>query len=1068
MNYMKGLLMKPEQGSNILLGITRSKAKMYEYDVENEHHINITSDPSRLIVLTIGILGELSAQINSTVIDKERQKELKKDLQFSALFFDAYFNSKLNENIDSYLIICAASAYYLCDLPGSAIVLAESLNEKNINLECEHLDDFLLWILKGEYWLDFEPVVGRYHEFITELIFLLNKYYHTGEEPQRIINCLNKIRETAYFQGNSRELLFADVIGAITKTRLLNSTWYLLPMYTDLSIDDWRQALIKSGFVRELWPSQKLLGNADIFRGQSAIIQMPTSAGKTKSTEIIIRSAFLTNRASIVVVVAPFRALCNEIRASLAQAFYGENIRLDEVSDVPQFDLDTTSLIENINIENERTIIVLTPEKLLYILRQTNEFAENIGLLIYDEGHQFDNGSRGITYELLLASLKALIKPETQTILISAVISNADQVGGWLNGDTNTTVSGSNLLSTYRTIAFASWKDQLGRLQFVEPSNPEVNQYFVPRIMEQKELQLRGTETRRRYFPDKSDGKNIAIYLGVKLVCNGGIALFCGQKSSVLSMCKMAVDVFSRGVNNLPPKQFSDVKEVKKLTYLHLLNFGMDSPLTKCSELGIYAHSGNTPQGLRLAIEYAMQNELIKYIICTSTLAQGVNLPIRYLIVTSIYQAGEKIRVRDFHNLIGRAGRAGMYTEGSIIFADPMVYDKRKGSYLDRLRWERVKNILEPKNSEPCNSTIKSIFDNIYSDNRRTEKEFNALNFVEGYIQNYQRLSEYIDEITLWYTGNLFTRDKVNRQINIKVDIVGAIESYLLSHWHEFELGQEKEAIESLAIGTFAYYISDDLFGRTIIKIFQMLAENIEKNIVSPESKVVFGRTLLGLGRTIDIKQWIEKNVFELFSSNTNEEIIITMWPLLKDNIGNKTFKKISLDSACQELLFDWLMGKSYYELHKNINLTGAKYIAGSQERKITQEHVIDICDNAYSYDLTLILSAVSELYSLVLQNMLDDDQNSINVDDEKGKFDNVQKRIKYGLNSDVAVILFEIGFSDRVIASDLAKFLDVEDKPYKYTVIKSLKEKKEQMMVVIDQYPSYYNQVFQEVLDKE
>ena len=84
---------------------------------------------------------------------------------------------------------------------------------------------------------------------------------------------------------------------------------------------------------------------------------------------------------------------------------------------------------------------------------------------------------------------------------------------------------------------------------------------------------------------------------------------------------------------------------------------------------------------------------LVRFVVCTSTLAQGVNLPIRYLIVTSVYQGMERIKVRDFHNLIGRAGRAGMYTEGSILFADPVVYDKRHNPK-DGWRWNIVKELL--------------------------------------------------------------------------------------------------------------------------------------------------------------------------------------------------------------------------------------------------------------------------------------------------------------------------------------------------------------------------------------
>ncbi|MCV5901382.1 hypothetical protein OFN63_35370, partial [Escherichia coli] len=73
-----------------------------------------------------------------------------------------------------------------------------------------------------------------------------------------------------------------------------------------------------------------------------------------------------------------------------------------------------------------------------------------------------------------------------------------------------------------------------------------------------------------------------------------------------------------------------------------------------------------------------MQKGLINFIACTSTLAQGVNLPIRYLIVQGVYQGVGRVKVRDFQNLIGRAGRAGMHTEGVVIFADSTVWDRRK------------------------------------------------------------------------------------------------------------------------------------------------------------------------------------------------------------------------------------------------------------------------------------------------------------------------------------------------------------------------------------------------------
>ena len=54
--------MKPEKGATTLLGITRSKAKMYEYNVPESYHIDIPRDPARLFDLALGLLGDYSAQ----------------------------------------------------------------------------------------------------------------------------------------------------------------------------------------------------------------------------------------------------------------------------------------------------------------------------------------------------------------------------------------------------------------------------------------------------------------------------------------------------------------------------------------------------------------------------------------------------------------------------------------------------------------------------------------------------------------------------------------------------------------------------------------------------------------------------------------------------------------------------------------------------------------------------------------------------------------------------------------------------------------------------------------------
>ena len=132
-------------------------------------------------------------------------------------------------------------------------------------------------------------------------------------------------------------------------------------------------------------------------------------------------------------------------------------------------------------------------------------------------------------------------------------------------------------------------------------------------------------------------------------------------------------------------------------------HFGPQSVASKAASLGVFVHHGTTPHGIRLSIEHAMQQGRINFVACTSTLAQGVNLPIRYLIVSGIHQAGEKIKVRDFQNLIGRAGRSGMHTEGLVIFSDPDAYDKKRS---EPWKFNSAVELLSPDRAESTTSSL--------------------------------------------------------------------------------------------------------------------------------------------------------------------------------------------------------------------------------------------------------------------------------------------------------------------------------------------------------------------------
>ena len=816
--------MKPEKQSNLLLGVTRSKAKMIEYHVpEKDQKINITTDPARLFTLSIGLLGDLAAAINRGESLPPFIAELRKNLLFSARFFDSYLQSKLDETLDPYLALLGSASYYLCDLPGSASVLAKRIPGEYLDLGCEGLDDLLLWLLQADLRAGFDIIEEPFGEFIEGIVKGLSQFFNDGTAEDTILDLATKLRSSVYEFGTPRQLLFGDVIAAVLRKKLENSTWKALPLYSGLSRDKWMNVLQKETFIKELWPAQHLLGKANVLMGKSAIVQMPTSAGKTKANELILRSAFLSERIQLAIIVAPFRALCHEIKNSLVVAFHNEGIKVDEFSDALQTDYNLDELTAN------QQILVTTPEKLVYVLRQAPELASKLGLLIFDEGHQFDSGTRGITYELLLTSLRLMIPKEAQKVLISAVISNAESVGEWLNGEPNV-VEGTGLVPTFRSVGFASWMDQLGRIEYVDSRDTEQKEFFVPRVIEKLKLERKGRERTDRFFPKKEDGQAIALYLGLKLFPNGGVAIFCGTKSTASSICKKAVDFIERGLSFSLPKEFSDKTEVEQLYNLHVENLGPEASSSMSAKYGIFSHHNNTPHGIRLSVEHAMREDLIRFVVCTSTLAQGVNLPIRYLIVTSVYQGSEKIKTRDFQNLIGRAGRSGMHTEGSILFADPIVYDSR----LDRKknwRWNVVKELLDPTKSEDCVSSLSKLIPLIIRNNSNSSDDkkhhtlkWDIVSFAQGYIAGGESLNRIITQIAEQHGKKGFTDNVVKPQFEFFSSTLSSIEGFLLSNWDFTDTGLSEADIAELAEQTLAYFLADDEKRKTIKKLFQILS----------------------------------------------------------------------------------------------------------------------------------------------------------------------------------------------------------------------------------------------------
>ena len=984
-------MLQPESSNRILHAQTRAKAKMYEFAVPEEEHINLENiSLSGMLDLTIGMLGDLAARGGVQQINQNKHY-----LLFSAQYISALLETNTFNHSNNLLKLLASSAYYLAGYPGSSNVILETIRDTT---DCTLMEEILYSVLLRR---DFSEIPRySYEDHFANLrerwsIFL------TGYEADTasLQDTINLIRSEIYAEGSDEDVLLVDVVKSIIARRIDSSVRKILTLHSGVPNDLWNSYFERPNSLKEFWPSQIKLAENGVFGGTSAVVQMPTSAGKTRSTEFIIRSSFMAGRSTLAVIVAPFRSLCQEIYNDFTTHFELDiDIQLDLVSDVLQEDVEIFG-------EAQKSILILTPEKLDYILRHQPELANRIGLIIYDEGHLFDDSSRGPKYELLLSSLKQKLLNETQVVLISAVISNAQEIKDWLIGQNGVLVDGSSLSPTSRNIAFTEWSTRYRNIQFVDPADINQSLFWVPTILRRHQLQNRGRERTLRYFPDPSNAAHIASYLGCRLASSGLSAVFTGKKSSVQKMLKDLNDAYSREIPVPTPISFSEnLEEAEKVIRYVSQTLGEDSENALAARLGILSHHANIPHGLRLVTEHALSKSYFKTIICTSTLAQGVNLPIRYLIVASDRQARERIRTRDFHNLMGRAGRSGKYTEGTVIFANPGIYnDRNRGG-----RWAETAGLLNSNNSEPSTSRLLFLL------SQRPQ------------VNNDHEQNNWDSEVSIIKDG---------------------IYSYLLSALIDIvEVREADEIVTQLVRHTLGYTQTEtDEEKAQLTELFVEIGREIITNIPSPTDRSIYARSILSADKNQSIVTYLRENIADITERAGNpNDLLEFLWSHLYQYSENGVLKSFS-EADALVLCSAWINGVSFPEI-----LSLASGMNRTTNRQITTNSIVDMCEGSFSYDLSTFIGSISELTHLAFP---EEEGQSFRLEVSV-----LQKRLKYGLPNYMSVIVYELGFTDRRLSQELTEVLNNNEIAlFKSDVRRFIRHNNDIREVITNNYPSYF-----------
>ena len=443
--------------------------------------------------------------------------------------------------------------------------------------------------------------------------------------------------------------------------------------------------VLRSTSISELWPSQlHALENGLLDRSPAKIVRMPTSAGKTRIAEIAIVHALATQPGALCVYVAPYRALAGEVETILSALLADLGFSVSALAG--SYETDSSELA----IAGTADVLVVTPEKLDLLDRLTPGVLDRVALVLLDESHVVGDLSRGPKFELLVTRLRRRL-PECTFMSLSAVVSEQTlaEFASWLGGSAQD-ISSSRWRPTLLRIARFEWAGQRGVVRFAASDDTRALEGFVPGIIAIREIEYVHPQTQRRRrerFPDPGNKAQVAAALALQASESGQVLIFCAQPSYADAAANALVHRLDVGLfaGESPRPRFV-VGETRSLQLAREW-LGPEHATTRALEAGIAVHHGSIPDVLREAIEHDFRERRYPVLVATNTLAQGVNLPVRTVVVHSVrrYDAERELSVRlpsrDYWNVAGRAGRAREETEGTIVHIIASTTDRTDYAY---------------------------------------------------------------------------------------------------------------------------------------------------------------------------------------------------------------------------------------------------------------------------------------------------------------------------------------------------------------------------------------------------
>ena len=390
--------------------------------------------------------------------------------------------------------------------------------------------------------------------------------------------------------------------------------------FSQLPLPRYLRRNLEDDGMESLYPPQEAAVEKGVLDGRNLVVATPTASGKTLIA--VMSAAKHVEQGGKVLYLTPLRALASEKFSEFRKylrggATSGRGIAITATSG--DYDSSDPWL-------SRYDVVVATNEKADSLLRHAARWIEDVTLLVADEIHLLGDADRGPTLEMAITKTLE-VAPKAQVLCLSATIRNAEEIAEWLRA----------------TPIASEWRPVKLREGVVLGTGVEYDDG------EQGELQSLVSDP--------------AINVALNTVLEGGQSLiFTSTRKKAEAFSERAASDLARMKDAMREK----AREGLKIYSERILKSGDRTPFTEklasAVSRGAAFHHAGLGYKQRALVEEAFRRHLIKILAATPTLAAGVNLPARTVVIPDLWRYSSErgmhpIPVLEYKQFCGRAGR---------------------------------------------------------------------------------------------------------------------------------------------------------------------------------------------------------------------------------------------------------------------------------------------------------------------------------------------------------------------------------------------------------------------------